>query len=122
MTLHEKGMTPRKVQSALLVPQISKSTTMTNPQMEPIKTWKHCTNYGWNNHNVETCIIKKEEESTIATTKVINQLQKGQKNNSYACHIYGLNGHKMMDCPMFVEIFKKNPREKCIKLRRENNS
>jgi hypothetical protein len=38
VTLHEKGMTPRKVQSALLVPQISKSTTMTNPQMEPIKT------------------------------------------------------------------------------------
>jgi hypothetical protein len=36
--LHEEGITPRKVQSALLVPQTSKSTTMTNPQMEPIKT------------------------------------------------------------------------------------
>jgi hypothetical protein len=23
---------------------------------------------------------------------------------SYACHIYGLNGHKMTNCPKFVEM------------------
>jgi succinyl-CoA synthetase beta subunit len=32
--------------------------------------------------------------------------QKTQKTSSYACHIYGFNGHKMMDCPKFVEMQK----------------
>ncbi len=29
-----------------------------------------------------------------------------QKTFSYACHIYGLNGHKMTNCPKFVEMHK----------------
>ncbi len=29
-----------------------------------------------------------------------------EKTSSYACHIYGLNGHKMIDCPKFTDTHK----------------
>ncbi len=29
---------------------------------------------------------------------------KNTKPSSYACHIYGLNGHKMTDCPKFANM------------------
>jgi hypothetical protein len=29
---------------------------------------------------------------------------KNTKTSSYACHICGLNGHKMTNCPKFVEM------------------
>jgi hypothetical protein len=32
--------------------------------------------------------------------------QKPLKTSSYACHIYGLNGHKMTNRPKFVEMQK----------------
>jgi hypothetical protein len=32
--------------------------------------------------------------------------QKTQKTSSYACHICGLNGHKMTNCPKFTEVQK----------------
>jgi hypothetical protein len=40
----------------------------------------------------------------MATTEVAQPNQKAQKTSSYACHIYGLNGHKMqkMFCGKFV--------------------
>jgi hypothetical protein len=53
---------------------------------------------------VETC--RKKEETIVAATKVAPQSQKPQKTFSYACHIYGLNGHRMIDCPKFVEMHK----------------
>jgi hypothetical protein len=28
------------------------------------------------------------------------------ETSSYACHIYGLNGHKMIDCLKFVKVHK----------------
>jgi len=31
---------------------------------------------------------------------------KNTKTSSYACHICGLNGHKMTDCPKFVKMQK----------------
>jgi hypothetical protein len=43
-------------------------------RMEPWKIDKNYTNYGWNNHNVETCKIKKKEEPIVSTINVINQL------------------------------------------------
>jgi hypothetical protein len=55
------------------------------------------------NHNVGTC-RKKKEQTIVATTKAIQPSQKPQKTSSYACHIYGLNGHKMIDCPKFVKM------------------
>jgi hypothetical protein len=53
---------------------------------------------------METCKVKKKEEPIITTIKATNQLRKGENNNSYVCHIYGLNGHKIINCPKFVEI------------------
>jgi len=52
------------------------------------------------------CRIKKEEEPIVIGAKATNQPQKGQKNSVYACHIYGLNGHKMTDCPKFAKMQK----------------
>jgi hypothetical protein len=55
------------------------------------------------NNNVETCKNKKEQ-TTVATTKATQPRKKQQKTSSYACHIYGLNGHKMTSCPKFAEM------------------
>jgi hypothetical protein len=40
----------------------------------------------------------------MATTKAAQLNQKTQKTFSYACHIYGLNGHKMTDYPKFTKM------------------
>ncbi len=66
---------------------------------------KYCTNYGMTNHNVATC-KKKKEQTIVATTKVTQLNQKSQKTFSYACHICGLNGHKMTNCPNFAKMKK----------------
>jgi hypothetical protein len=42
------------------------------------------------------------------------------KKNSYACHIYGLNGHKMMNRPKFVEMHKMFQWKNASKFRRES--
>jgi hypothetical protein len=57
------------------------------------------------NHNVETC-KKKKEQTTMAITKVAQPSQKPQKTYLYACHICGLNGHKITNCPKFTEMQK----------------
>jgi hypothetical protein len=41
-----------------------------------------------------------------ATIKETQPSQKPHKTYSYACHICGLNGHKMTNCPKFVEMQK----------------
>ncbi len=40
----------------------------------------------------------------MATIEVAQPSQKPHKTSSYACHICSLNGHKMKNCPKFVEI------------------
>ncbi len=40
------------------------------------------------------------------TTEATQQNQKPHKTFSYAHHIFGLNGHKMTNCPKFVEMQK----------------
>ncbi len=42
----------------------------------------------------------------VATTEATQPSQKTKKTSSYACHIYGLNECKMIDCPKFVEMQK----------------
>jgi hypothetical protein len=42
----------------------------------------------------------------VATTEVAQPSQKTHQTSSYACHICGLNGHKMIDCAKFVEMQK----------------
>jgi hypothetical protein len=56
------------------------------------------------NHNVETC-KKKKEQTMVATTKVAQLNQKPLKTSSYACDIYGLNGHKMTYCVEMQKMF-----------------
>ncbi len=58
-----------------------------------------------NNHNVETC-RKKKEQTMLVATEATQQNQKPQKTFSYACHICGLNGHKMTDYPKFIKMQK----------------
>jgi hypothetical protein len=42
----------------------------------------------------------------VATRKATQPSQKPQKTSSYACHIYGLHGYKMIGYPMFIEMQK----------------
>ncbi len=56
------------------------------------------------NHNVKTC--RKKEHTIVVTIEVAQLNKKSQKTSSYACHICGLNGHKMTDCPKFIEMQK----------------
>jgi hypothetical protein len=89
----------------LLVPQNTKQATLTKTQSNARKNDKHCANCGMTNHNVETC-KKKKEQTTVATTEVTQSNQKTQKTYAYACHIYGLNGHKITKCPKFAKMQK----------------
>ncbi len=57
------------------------------------------------NHNVETC-RKKNEHTIMAATKAIQHNQKPQKTSLYTCHIYGLNGHKIINYPKFTKMQK----------------
>jgi hypothetical protein len=57
----EEWMTLAEIQNALLVFQISKSAPMMKPQMQPKKNGKHCTNCGQDNHNVETCRVRRKK-------------------------------------------------------------
>ncbi len=98
-------MITTKVRSALSIPQSIKQVVLAKTQNNTGKTDKHCTNCGMINHNVETC-KKKKKQTTVITIEVAQPNQKTQKTSSYACHICGLNGHKMMNCPKFVEIYK----------------
>jgi len=56
------------------------------------------------NHNVETCI--KKEHTIVVVIEATQPNQKPQKTFSYACHICGLNGHKMIECPKFTNMQK----------------
>jgi len=42
----------------------------------------------------------------VVAIKATQQSQKPQKTSSYASHICGLNGHKMIDCPKFTKMQK----------------
>ncbi len=100
--LCEEGMITAETRSALLVPQSIKHAILAKTQSN-IGYNKHCINYGMINHNVETS-KKKKQQTTMATTKAAQLNQKTQKTFSYACHIYGLNGHKMRDYPKFTKM------------------
>jgi hypothetical protein len=40
----------------------------------------------------------------MAATNVAQPNKKSQKTSSYACRIFGLNGHKMTDYPKFIKM------------------
>jgi hypothetical protein len=103
--LCEESMITIETRSALLAPQNIKQAVSAKTQSNIGKTNKHYTNCGMTNRNVETC-RKWKEQTKVATTKVAQLSQKTQKTSSYACHICGMNGHKMTNCPKFVEMQK----------------
>ncbi len=43
----------------------------------------------------------------MTTTKAAQPSKKPKKTSPYACHIYGLNRHKMTNCPKFIEMCKR---------------
>ncbi len=43
-------------------------------------------------------------KTTMAIVDAAQPSQKTQKTSSYACHIYGMNRHKMTNYPQFVEM------------------
>jgi len=85
---------------------MNKATTAPKPQTEPRKIGKYYTNYGRDNHNINTCRMKKKEESILEMKKATTHNQKIQKTISYACPICDLNGHKMTNCSKFVEMLQ----------------
>jgi hypothetical protein len=103
--LCEEDMTIIEARNALSMPQNTKHATLTKTLNNIRKIGKHCINYGMTNHNVETC-KKKNEQTTMAIIEASQPSQKPHNTFSYACHIYGSNGHKMIDCPKFVEMQK----------------
>jgi hypothetical protein len=110
--LCEKGMTIIKARNALSIPQNTKQVVPLNTQSNIGKTNKHYTNYGMTNHNVETC-KKKKKQTMVATTEATQPNKKTQETSSYACHICGLNGHKITDCLKFAEMQKNVSCEIC---------
>jgi predicted HTH transcriptional regulator len=57
------------------------------------------------NHNVEIN-HRKKKQTMVVVIEVTQLSQKPHKTSSYACHIYCFNGHKMTNCPKFVEMQK----------------
>jgi len=104
--LCEEGMTTAKARNVLSIPQSTKQAPPPKTQSNTWKTNKYCTNYGMINHNVETC-KKKKKHTIMATTEATQPSQKSQKTSSYACHICGLNGHKMIGYPKFIDEMQK---------------
>ncbi len=67
--LCEEGMTIVEVKSAFLIPQGIKQAPPPKAQSNTRKIDKYCTNYGMNNHNVET-YKKKKKKTTLVGTKM----------------------------------------------------
>jgi hypothetical protein len=77
--LCEEGMTTVEARNALLVPRNTKHATLAKTQSNTKKIDKHCTNCGMTNHNVKTC-IKKKEQTTMATIEATQPSQKNRRN------------------------------------------
>jgi hypothetical protein len=63
----------------------------------------YCTNYHRANQNIKTCRSKKEEPIVVAT-KATTQVGKPPRLLNYPCHIFGIVGHKLTNCPRFNEM------------------
>jgi hypothetical protein len=64
----------------------------------------YCTNYHRTNHNVETCKVKRKENHVHVVLEVITQHTKIQKHVRYSCHICDNTGHKIIDCPRYIDM------------------
>jgi hypothetical protein len=62
------------------------------------------TNCHKTNHNVETCRVKRKEDSIPAVSEVTTQQIKVQKLVKYSCDICGDTRHKIIDCPKYIDM------------------
>jgi hypothetical protein len=60
----------------------------------------------WDDESQCGNILKKKRIDHGGNHKGSTTKSRNTKKSSYACHIYGLNGHKMIDCPKIVEMQK----------------
>ncbi len=63
----------------------------------------YCINCHHTNHNIETCRSKKEEP-IVAAIEATTKVSKPPRLLNYPCHIYGIVGHKLTNCPRFNEM------------------
>ncbi len=75
------------------------------------------TNCHMTNHSVETCRVKRKEDSIPTIFKVIIQQIKVQRPMRYSCHIHSDIIYKIKDCPKYNDMQNmfKNKGVKSIK-------
>ncbi len=83
--LCEEGMNIVEARNALSIPQYQASST-NKKKSNTRKTYKHYTNCGMTNHNVETCRNKKKQ-TTMATIESFTELRLCFQK----CKEYGIN-------------------------------
>jgi hypothetical protein len=64
----------------------------------------YCINYHKTNHNVETYKVKRKEDPIPIVFKVTTQQIKVQRPMRYSYHICGDIGHKIIDCPKYIDM------------------
>jgi hypothetical protein len=53
---------------------------------------------------VETCKSKKKEDPIVIAIETIIRVDKPPRPLNYPCHICGIVGHKLINCPRFGEM------------------
>jgi hypothetical protein len=53
---------------------------------------------------METCKSNKKEEPIVVVVETIIQVGQPSRPLNYPCHICGIVGHKLMNCPRFGEM------------------
>ncbi len=103
MLIYEEGIFRHETCNTLFIPQTSRIGSVTTGNQTIAKQSMYFTNYHHTNHNVETYINKKEEP-IIVVIEATTQVSKPPRPLNYPCHIYGIVGHKLTNCPRFREM------------------
>lgn len=94
MLIYEEGIFRHETHNTLFIPQTSRTCSVITRNQTITKQNMYYTNYHRTNHNVETCISKKEEPIIVAI-EVTTQVSKPPRPLNYPYHIYGIVGHKL---------------------------
>ncbi len=103
MLIREEGISMPEAQNTLFVPQTIRIRCVAVKNYTTTKPSMYYTNCHHTNHNIETCKSKKEEP-IVDVTKVTIQVSKPPRLINYPCHICGIVGHKLTNCPRFNEM------------------
>jgi hypothetical protein len=99
-----KGIFMLEAQKTFFVPQTIGTRNVAVKNQTIAKPSMYWTNCHRTNHNIETYRSKKKEEHIIATTKATTHVGKPLRPINYPCHICGIVGHKLTNCPRFNEM------------------